>query len=294
MKSQRLLIALIALSVSAAVIAALDAFWIEPDWIEVTHHRVFAPLASPLKIAHLTDLHTHGLGRRERRMLALLEAERPDLIVITGDTVFNGGYDEMFRDAPRRLKRGQPSTARGLSLGRENGGRYETCREVLERLHAPLGVWLVRGNWEHWWPVNDERGFYKSVGINFLLNAGKPARDDVWILGFDDEVVGSPNLEAALVNVPPGAFKIALFHSPAYFERIAGRCNLAFAGHTHGGQVRLPFLRPLWLPTGCGKFLEGWYEQEGSRMYVSRGIGTSSLNVRFLCRPELAFITVGR
>src|SRR5437773_3792566 len=122
MKSQRLLIALIALSVSAAVIAALDAFWIEPDWIEVTHHRVFAPLASPLKIAHLTDIHTLGLGRRERRMLALLESERPDLIVITGDTVSNGRFDDIFRETPRRLKQVRPKT-HGQRLARENEGR---------------------------------------------------------------------------------------------------------------------------------------------------------------------------
>ena len=294
MKQQRLLIALTALSVFAAILTSLDAFWIEPDWIEATHHRIFAPLASPLKIAHLSDIHTHGLGRRERRMLALLESEEPDLIVITGDTVSNGGFDDIFRETARRLKQARPKTAHDQGLARENDGRYEMCGEVLKHLHAPLGVWLVRGNWEHWWPVSDERKFYESVGVNFLLNAGSPVRDNIWILGFDDAVVGSPSLEAALAGVPPGAFKIALFHSPAYFERIAGRCNLAFAGHTHGGQVRLPFLRPLWLPPGCGGFLEGWYEQEGSRMYVSRGIGTSSFNVRFLCRPELAFITVGR
>src|SRR2546429_3540761 len=294
MKQQRLLIALTALSVFAAILTSLDAFWIEPDWIEATHHRIFAPLASPLKIAHLSDIHTHGLGCRERRMLALLESEEPDLIVITGDTVSNGGFDDIFRETARRLKQARPKTAHDQGLARENDGRYEMCGEVLKHLHAPLGVWLVRGNWEHWWPLSDERKFYESVGVNFLLNAGRPVRDNIWILGFDDAVVGSPSLEAALAGVPPGAFKIALFHSPAYFERIASRCNLAFAGHTHGGQVRLPFLRPLWLPPGCGGFLEGWYEQEGSRMYVSRGIGTSSLNVRFLCRPELALFTVGR
>jgi predicted MPP superfamily phosphohydrolase len=292
MNHKGLLIALTALFVFAAVVA-LDAFWIEPYWIEVTHHHVFAPLASPLKIAHLTDIHTRGLGRRERRMLALLESERPDLIVITGDTVSNGGFDDIFRETPRRLKQVRPKT-HGQRLARENEGRYEMCREVLKRLHAPLGVWLVRGNWEHWWPVGDEREFYESVGVNFLLNEGRCVRDDIWIVGFDDAVVGSPSLEAALVGVPTSAFKIALFHSPDYFERVAGQYNLAFAGHTHGGQVRLPFLRPFWLPPGCGRFLEGWYEQDGSRMHVSRGIGTSSLDVRFFCRPELAVITVGR
>src|SRR5437899_1292826 len=101
MKRKSLLITLTALFLFAAVVA-LDAFWIEPCWIEVTHHRVWAPLASPLKIAHLTDVHTRGLGRRERRMLTLLESERPDLIVITGDTVSNGGFDDFFSKISRR------------------------------------------------------------------------------------------------------------------------------------------------------------------------------------------------
>ena len=76
-------------------------------------------------------------------------------------------------------------------------------------------------------------------------------------------------------------------------DRIAGKCDLALAGHTHGGQVRLPWLPPLWLPRGSGRFVEGWYEREGSQMYVCRGIGMSILPIRFFCRPELAVITVG-
>ncbi len=243
------------------LVSVADAFWIEPYWIEVTHHRVKARISSPLKIAHLTDLHTRGLGRREHKLLSLLEIEKPDLLVVTGDTVANHGTHEM-------------------------------CREVLRRLQAPLGVWLVRGNWELIRPIEDEDNFCKSVGVNFLLNGGKRLREDVWIVGFDEATKGQPDLEKALRTVPAEAFKIALFHSPLYFERVAGRCDLALAGHTHGGQVRLPFVQPIWLPKGCGRFIAGWYEEDGSRLYVSRGVGTSVLNVRFLCRPELAIIDV--
>jgi len=73
---------------------------------------------------------------------------------------------------------------------------------------------------------------------------------------------------------------------------MASRVNLCLTGHTHGGQVRLPFLKPLWLPKGCGRFVEGWYEELGSCIYVNRGLGTSLLPVRFLCRPEITFITI--
>jgi hypothetical protein len=64
------------------------------------------------------------------------------------------------------------------------------------------------------------------------------------------------------------------------------------AGHTHGGQVRIPFVRPFWLPEDSGNYLEGWYEKGGSKMYVNRGLGWTALPVRFLCRPEIDFITV--
>ncbi len=249
---------------------SFDACLIEPYRIEVTRHEYHTALSGaahalsrPLKIAHLSDLHTYGIGRRERQLLALLEEEKPDLIVVTGDTL--GGR-----------------------------GTYEMCRELLSRLRAPLGVWVVRGNWENWRPVRNERAFYASAGVNFLLNEARPVREGIWLVGLDDPSSGSPNLEAALKDVPTDAFTITLFHSPAYFDQVAGRCPLVLAGHTHGGQVRIPPLPVLWLPRGAGKYLAGWYRRRSSEMYLTRGIGTSILPIRFLCRPELAIITVER
>ena len=240
----------------------LYAFWIEPYWIEVTHHRIVAPLSSPLKIAHLTDIHTSGLGRRERRMIELLEAEQPDIIVISGDSI------NITSDYP------------GL-------------REVLLQLRAPLGVWVARGNHEDWWPVNNEHEFYESAGAKLLLNSSSEVRAGVWLIGFDDLYGGSPDANAAFNGVPESAYRIALFHSPVFIARIGGRCDLALAGHTHGGQVRLPFIGPLWLPPFAGGFVGGWFERQGTRMYVSRGVGTSLIDVRFLSRPEIAIITIG-
>jgi uncharacterized protein len=248
----------------AGLALAVDAFWVEPYRIEVTHSSVPAPLTRPLKIAHLSDLHTSGLGRREQQLLGLLDAEHPDVIVITGDTLTWGLH-------------------------------YDNIRPLLSRLHAPLGVWLVRGNWEndHPLPLYEERAFYSQLGIHFLLNEARPIRPDVWLAGLDDPSSGTPNLDAALSTVPQCAYVIAAFHAPAFFDNVAGRVPLVLAGHTHGGQVRLPLVPVFWLPRGSGRFLEGWYAERGSRMYVSRGIGTSALPVRFRCLPELSIITVG-
>jgi uncharacterized protein len=242
------------------VLIAAYAHFVEPFWIEVTHHYVSAPLKSPLKIAQLTDLHTAGRGRCETRMLDILEAEKPDAVVITGDSV-------------------------------SHNPDYNGWHEVLKLIHAPLGVWVVRGNHEDWWPVANERDFYESAGAKVLVNSSAQVRDDVWFVGLDDLFGGSPDVNAALEGVPADAFKIALFHSPNYFGKVAGRCQVALAGHTHGGQVRLPFIPPFWVPPESGDYLEGWFENGGSRMYVSRGLGMSILPVRFCCRPEIAIFT---
>ncbi len=239
-----------------------DALWVEPNWISVTRHRVFSPVPSPLKIAHLSDLHTAHLGYRERSLLKLLDREQPDVIVITGDVL-------------------------------SSWGDYRGTVDLLSRLHAPLGVWLVRGNWENWNRRLDEFESFRALGVTLLSNKSVEIRPGVWFVGLDDPWTGHPNLDIALAGIPDRAYKIALFHSPLYFEKSAGRYQLALAGHSHGGQVRLPFLKHLWLPGGVGRYVEGWFEKNGSRMYVSRGIGMSVLPLRFNCRPELAIITVG-
>ena len=115
--------------------------------------------------------------------------------------------------------------------------------------------------------------------------------EKVWIVGLDDEFAGNPDL-AATIDVPNSAFKIGLFHSPSFFEKAFKHFELALAGHTHGGQIRIPFLPPVWLPEGSGNFVAGWYKRGRSQMYVSRGLGNSILEVRFFCRPEVALIKI--
>ncbi len=251
---------------AAVVFLAVEGCWIEPNSVQVTHWTIEDRLYPPLKIAQLSDLHVVRFGHREREVVAILKRERPDVVVITGDSVGTGLH-------------------------------YDRVHAVLSAIAAtrpPLGVWVVRGNWENWHPVRHEREFYTSAGVHFLLNQGALIRPGVWLAGLDDPWSGHANLHEALLGAPPGAYVIALFHSPAYFDDAAGRFDLALAGHTHGGQVRLPFIRPFWLPGGSGRFLAGWYAERGSRMYVSRGIGWSHFPIRLNCPPEVPIITVRR
>jgi len=263
----------LALGVLAAGTFGFVYSWtIEPYWIEVTRHGVLAPIDGRLTIAHIADLHTYGLGRRERSLLAILEREKPDVILLAGDNVIDG---DLF----------------GPQLGLRNDPSYARAAELLGRLHAPLGVWTVRGNWENIRHLSDERAFYDRSGVRLLLNEARELRPGVWLAGLND-IQSGPDAAGTGRQIPAGAFVIGLFHSPASFDSISGNWPLALAGHTHGGQLRLPFLRPLWLPEGSGSYVAGWYEAKGSKLYVSRGLGTAMLPLRFLCRPELALITI--
>ncbi len=255
------IIAAVAL-IAVGIACGIDAVYIEPFRIQVTHYELQGNVGAPLKIADLSDVHTHGMWRNERRTLQIFAQEKPDLIVVTGDCLGNGAGD------------------------------YRPCEDFYQHLHAPLGVWVVRGNWENDRPVHDERAFYTKAGVHLLVNQSAQPRADFALIGLDDFASGNPRLKRAMANVPAGVYKIALFHAPAYFDRIAGRVNLCIAGHTHGGQVIIPFVHPFWLPKGSGRFLAGWYEEDGTRMYVNRGLGMSDLPIRFLCRPEVTFYTI--
>jgi uncharacterized protein len=261
-RGPRWLFAAMAALVLLGLGVAIDSVYIEPFRIQVTHYDLQGNVAAPLKIVQFSDLHTQGLGRNERRALEILEQEKPDLIVVTGDCLGN------------------------------QAGNYRMCEQFYKRLHAPLGVWVVRGNWENDIPVYHERAFYAKAGVHILVNQHASPRPDFYLIGLDDLSSGTPRLDRALGGVPADAYKIALFHAPAFFDQIAGRVNLCLAGHTHGGQVLIPLVKPFWLPKACGRFLAGWYEEDGTKMYVNRGLGMSDLPIRFRCRPEISVFTI--
>jgi hypothetical protein len=211
---------------------------------------------------HLTDLHILEFGIREEKVLKYVGLEKPDLILISGDSV----------------------------LGRS----YLGIKELLLRLKAPLGVWSVRGNWENKFKNSNEIKLYKEAGAHLLINKNQQIIDNVWLIGLDESIYGNPDISIAESDIPEGAFRIGLFHAPVFFELNYKSFDLVLAGHTHGGQIRLPFLTDFILDIkhGVGNFVEGWFQKENSKMYVSRGVGTSTLPLRFLCRPEIAMINL--
>jgi uncharacterized protein len=231
--------------------------------IEVTRYAVDAPVERPIRVAVLADLHVARAGALERDTMAILRTERPDVILIAGDVTSIAGSDDVYR-------------------------------QVLGQLAAPLGVWVVRGNWDYWAPMLDEEGVFAAAGIRMLDNEAVEIAPGVWLAGLDDQVAGHPDPAAALADVPKNAGVMALFHCPITFDSIAGRCALAFAGHTHGRRLRLFGLRPRGASAGGGRYEAGWYERNGSRLYVSRGLAKPGGAIRLFGQPEIAIFTLSR
>jgi predicted MPP superfamily phosphohydrolase len=231
--------------------------------IEVTRHRVFAPVDTPTTVAVLADLHVARAGALERDTLAVLRRERPDLILIAGDVTSIAGNDRVYR-------------------------------QVLEPIRAPRGVWMVRGNWDYWAPMENAEAVCAAAGIRVLDNEAAEIEPGVWLTGIDDHVAGHPDPSAALARVPRNAWVMALFHCPITFDSIAGRCALAFAGHTHGRHFRFFGLRPRGASAGGGRYEAGWYDRDGSRLYVSRGLAKPGGAIRLFGQPEIALFTLTR
>ena len=113
-------------------------------------------------------------------------------------------------------------------------------------------------------------------------------------LGFDDALYGSPSLPRALAARAEADVEIWLIHAPEYFDILlarGARPPLVLAGHTHGGQIRLPGFTP-FTPPGSASYVSGWYHREERPLYVSRGIGTATIRARLFCPPELPIFTL--
>jgi uncharacterized protein len=242
-----------------AALCLLDAL-IEPYLLRVDHEEIAGSrMYERLRIAHVSDLHVQSFGLREKALLRALAEEKPDLIAITGDTV--------------------------------DHGNLELARPLIAAMRAPLGVFAVPGNWEHWRPVQgDQAAFYASAGARLLRNERVRVRHDVLLFGFDDALSGSPDV--SILRTKETGMRIALFHAPIGIDLVKDDVDLALAGHTHGGQMRVPFFGPLFRPPGSGEYDRGWYSRGNAWMHVSSGVGTSILRLRFACRPQLAIIDV--
>lgn len=260
----------------AAGIAGLgvDAFHWAPRRVQVTRHVVAVPGLPPalagLSVLHLSDLHLYdGLHPAARRTMELAAGLAPDLTIATGDLV-------------------------------EHASQLPEAATWLAACRGRLGTVVTLGNWEYHARVTPAamRRTAEGAGATFLCNESLTigaGGSRLTIVGLDDPRAGVPAPAEALREAPEGVPRIWAFHAPGYADVLlredVPRPLFALAGHTHGGQIRPPFM-PAITPPGSGRFLAGWYGDTFAPLYVSRGIGTSGIRARFRCPPELALFTL--
>lgn len=248
----------------------LDAFALEPAWLEVTRWEVRVPgLASELegfRVAHVTDVHLPGRSGLHRSLQEALARERVDLVALTGDLVESEAGLASVPDFLDRLRTGQATLVATL------------------------------GNWEHWGqvPLADYAAALRRVDAALLVNESRGLPRGLQVLGTDDSCSGHADLGRTLLNAPEGRPRLLLSHAPGLFdgplpERLGAA--LCLSGHTHGGQVTLGG-GALSVPPGSGRFVAGAYATPAGPLFVSRGLGTSVVPARFACRPELAVFTL--
>lgn len=233
------------------------------------------------RILHLTDFHHSNTVPIDLidRFVTAGRSFRPDLVAFTGDFV-----------TTRRLQPGA-------------GSAYaEPCAEVLSTLVAPDGLVAVLGNHDN--ETGRERVLkaLERSGIEILLDRGRRIErgsDSIWLSGVDDywtSTDAGKRLDAALAGRLPEEINVMLAHNPDQFpEFVEKGVDLALSGHTHGGQIVLPFWGPLFVPSRYGaRFASGLFREKTSAMWVNRGIGTYLIPIRVNCRAELAMITLRR
>jgi len=259
----------------APFLAAIWAFGIEPGILVVRHLGLPLPgWKSELRIAVLSDLHVgspHVGLDKVRTIVEKTNAEHPALIVLLGDFVIGG---------PNRS-------------GAVRGGGFvepEPIAQELKALRAPLGVFAVLGNHD-WWYDGDRVG-------NALTEAGIPVLENravrvgpIWLGGIADYWTREPDVAGTLAQVTSDDPVVLITHNPDIFPYVPPRVSLLLAAHTHGGQVRLPIIGPIITTSKLG-YDAGEYVVQGRHLFVTTGIGTSILPVRFGVPPEIVILTV--
>ncbi len=174
----------------------------------------------------------------------------------------------------------------------------ETIAAHLQGLRAKHGVFAVLGNHD-WYRRGGERVWraLESVGIRVLENRATPLPGSggrIWLAGIADDTTRHPDPQGTFRDIPEGAAVVAMTHDPAVFPDIPDRAALTLAGHTHGGQVAVPFWGALFIPGRSPlRYAYGHVAENGKDLYVTSGIGTTGLPVRFNAPPEIVVLTLG-
>ena len=237
------------------------------NWLSVERKELALPNwdASGFRVALLADLHVNNQAERDRASGAIQLAlqEKPDAVILAGDFV------------------------------------NRSSREVIENLQAALTPLLqascpciaVMGNHDYWCRKPREvMAAVKSAGVTLLRNQTLEVQG-VSIVGVDDAFQGLQNYEFFPTQKVSKSC-LAILHEPDYVEEMPGHVSLQLSGHTHGGQVCLPFGYAMHTPAGGRRYIAGYYPHANVPLYVTRGVGTTGIDYRLFCRPEVSILTL--
>lgn len=267
------------MAVFATTAASYYTFELEPGWLEVIQVRIPMPHLSKtfdgFRIVQISDIHIGGWMNRERlaKVLDVVRQQAPDLIVVTGDFVIGHSWSEALGFAAEDL--------------------------VIEfsSLTSEYEVLGIMGNHDHWTNPAKVREVLSRCGIIELKNDIHVIAKNgeiLYVAGVDDVSVGEDRLHEFYERLPVGADSILLAHEPDFADIASsvGRFGLQLSGHSHGGQIVIPFIGPPVLPLWARKYPAGLYRIGEMLLYTNRGVGMTSPFVRFNCRPEITVFTL--
>jgi predicted MPP superfamily phosphohydrolase len=252
---------------------------IEPSLLDIQELQIKHPLIpnsfDGIKMIQFSDTH---LGfqynlHQFNQLVKKINSLKPDIILFTGDLM----------DEPNQYT------------------EINKLMPILKKLQAPLGKYCIFGNHDHGGYGSDiYRNIMETTDFSVLLNDSAPIKlsdgSIIYLLGIDDAMLGNPNLPLTLKNVPKNSFKILLSHAPDLAETASlYPVQWQLSGHSHGGQIKIPFLGALVTPPFGQIYPEGLYsigEHNPLSLYVNRGIGTTRLPFRFMSKPELTVFTL--
>ncbi|MEN6372090.1 MAG: metallophosphoesterase [Armatimonadota bacterium] len=241
-----------------------DMFVYEPRHIELNTYYV--PVQNlpqgldGLRVVQMSDLHLGSTTPNDiiSKAVDMANSARPDIVALTGDFVT---YHE--------------SASVPLS-------------KILSRLHPRIVTYAVLGNHDYDVGKKIVTDALNKCGIQVLVNRSMQPVRGLYIVGMDDPHGGKPDAVAAFRGIDENKCYIMLAHTPEQVYRLKGRHGLLLTGHTHGGQVRLPWMSGRMVPGYVnGRYIAGWYLDGDLRTYVNRGIGMTNAPIRFRCRPEV-------
>ena len=271
----------------AAVIAgglAGDAAIWEPNHprvvrVEVVLQRL-PEVWNGLRIVQLSDFHydpyfsVHPI----KKAVEITQGLQPDLIVLTGDFITYTSFSK------RVISREQQTI------------NVQMCSKVLGGLHSRLGVFAVIGNHDRMFGADVVINALTANSIRVLRNSSYSLQQNgarLWLAGVDDVLEGNPDLEKSLRGISGKEVVILLAHEPDFFINAANSgIDLQLSGHSHGGQIRVPFMGAPYLPVLGKKFPKGMYQIGDTKLYTNIGLGTIIVPLRFDCPPEVTLFTL--